>query len=149
MLETTRGISAINSRKGIHHKSLLNPPPVSQVSAVEDHQENLQDKTSDTIAFIENIEGKKIISDSVLVKVNKLNNLSCDCFALLDSGSPISLISSVAYKQFFTNDKSILLPSLSYKAANNLSMKIIGKLESTIKLEPLRNFPAISITCSR
>lgn len=112
------------------------PTTVSQASALEEPPA----EALDSVVFIENNEGRKIITDCVLIKVNDLNNSICSSFAFLDTGSPISFISSVAYKKFFSNNQSVMLPSLSYKAVNNIPIKITGIINSTIKLEALPNF---------
>lgn len=96
----------------------------------------------DSVAFVENTKGIKIITNCVLIKVNELNNFTCNCFALLDTGSPISFISPMAYKNFFSCNQFVTLPSHSYKAVNNIPINITDILNSTIKLDALPNFSA-------
>lgn len=79
----------------------VRPITTVSVSAVVESPPQMSDSRSrNRVASIENKE--KIITDSHVIKITEINNSVCNCFALLDTGSPISFISPIAYKNFCT-----------------------------------------------
>lgn len=130
--------NCLKLKKREQHYKPPQSPTTSQVAVVE----KVPDSPSNYIALITEDKVKEIVTDCPIIKVTEINDFSCKLVALLDTGSPISLISLKAFKKYFSNNQLIVPTNLSFKGINNMPIKILGLCNSIIKLELLPNFPA-------
>ncbi|KMQ90234.1 retrovirus-like pol polyprotein, partial [Lasius niger] len=126
-------------------------PPV----AVVEQQEVAASSTSSSsvVAVVSEVPGRKIeINDSKL-KVVSINNRECSMWALLDTGSPISLICPSAFKKIFNSDflslnsnvfnsHGSLLSKFRFKGINNVPIMISDLISTSIVLQVLPDFVA-------
>lgn len=121
-----------------------------------DQQEDSVSSASPLVTMVTEEPGRKIeINDSKL-KVVTINNKSCSLWALLDTGSPISLIRPSVCKKIFNSDffsynlnNSISHNSLSrirFKGISNVPIEISGLISTSIVLQVLASLVA---SCSR
>lgn len=95
---------------------------------------------SDTIAYVNPPpRDKKFIINSSNLRITQINNVSCDMLALLDTGSPVSLMSFKTFSQFFGSFSLVKNNIPSFNAVNGTPIKIIGSVTTPVKLEVLPN----------
>lgn len=63
-------------------------------------------------------------------------------WALLDTGSPISLIRPSIYKKFFNSNDNDTLPKVLFKIVNNVPINILKIISTSIVLQVLPDFKA-------
>lgn len=108
--------------------------PSTSVAAVE--KDNKESNL--TVALISKDEHRIIKTDNPQVKIVDINNVKCKLFALIDTGSPISFISSDVFNDIFKCSQSNLDQASSvYKAINGMQIKIVGSINSSLQLELL------------
>ncbi|CAL1686650.1 unnamed protein product [Lasius platythorax] len=127
-------------------KAKATPP----VAAVERQEEAAPSTSSSVVAVVAESTSRKIeINDSKL-KVVFANGNACGMWALLDTGSPISLIRPSAFEKIFGSNPILVedsyLPSgfqssrdsptdFQFKAINNVPIKIAGRISTTIVIQ--------------
>ena len=110
-------------------------PPVAAVEADNNG-------VPSTVGCVQSKHNKKVISDFAVIKIVNLNAIDCVLSALIDTGSPISLIKDSVFKIFFNSNVSLKNSSQVYKSINNHPLEIKGIIESTIILEDLPDLSA-------
>lgn len=128
------------------------PKASSPVAAVERQEEAAASST--VAAMVADAANRKIeISDSRL-KIVSINGFAGNIWALLDTGSPISLVRPSIAKKFFLSGLTISNVSVNrslqsdlassskfcFKTVNNHPIKISGLVSTTIELQVLPNF---------
>jgi len=92
---------------------------------------------SDTIAFVDTADTKKIVTNNTVLKISKIGTTTCNLLALLDTGSPTSFISRQTFYNFFELAESSTIPSCSYNALNGTPKQIKNSVTTSIELELL------------
>lgn len=127
-------------KKKEQHQKSTSSKTSPAVAAVEEQPEDI----TPVVALVDNDCGKKIVTDSMILKVVKINNINCDLVTLLDTGSPVSFICPASFNEFFVpssithNDSKQL-----YKALNNTPIATHGLITSNIQLESLPDLTAL------
>lgn len=122
--------------------------PSTTISVLDQHKESSVSTTdSHPVAVVAESDGKIIeINDSKL-KVASINSKPCNIWALLDTGSLISLIRPLI-KKFFDSSIADSFENFqvgsrsSYKAINNTPIQISGIISTQISLQILPSFTA-------
>lgn len=80
------------------------------------------------------------MTDDTIIKVTSINNILCKLNALLDTGSPVSFISTRTFNQYLANNVSITPTPVAFKTVNGSPLKVKGLAQTTLKLELLPEF---------
>jgi len=83
-------------KKKEQHKKSTSSRTLPIVAAVEKQSED-----TTLVVAVNNDNNKKIITDSMILKVIKINNISCNLVALLDTGSPNFLYLPSKFQRIF------------------------------------------------
>ncbi|CAL1672453.1 unnamed protein product [Lasius platythorax] len=111
-------------------KSNTSPKPAT-VSAVSDD--------NSTVAVIGASEKKAIETGKIILAVQELNGVACQLSALLDTGSPISLVSQTVYNKYLKEIPNVPVSQIkTFNAINGTNIDLIGLIDTKI-LESLPN----------
>jgi len=113
------------------------PLPAAQlVAAVSDHSTD----TASVVAKVEEVDGRKIITNENILKIVKLNNINCNLIAFPDNGSPTSFICPATFNNFFKSTDIINVNSMQeHRTINNTPIPTFGSVSTNIELEALPN----------
>lgn len=100
--------------------------------------ENVQDQSTLTMACVQDLSKKLVISNP-LIEVNEISGKICSLYALIDTGSPISFINALAFSKLNFASISLKKSMRSYKALNNYPIAIQGYFSTSVKLKALPN----------
>ncbi|CAL1672060.1 unnamed protein product [Lasius platythorax] len=125
-----------NKKRDSESSQTNNHSTVSAVAAVDVPADN----SEDTIAYVNPPINKKFIVNSTSMQITQINGISCNLIALLDTGSPVSFISSNIFSQFFGSLSLVKDNNLAFNAVNGTPIRIYGSVTTPIKLEILSNF---------
>ncbi|XP_025987306.1 uncharacterized protein LOC113003191 [Solenopsis invicta] len=102
-------------------------------AAVEEETEE-----DDVVAAINVTSGKRLELNGPCATVTSVNQLSCDLPALIDTGSPVSIMRFQIYKEFLLPGNVKLLPTgKRLRGITNDRLTVLGKTSAPITLETL------------
>ncbi|XP_039311343.1 uncharacterized protein K02A2.6-like [Solenopsis invicta] len=102
-------------------------------AAVEEETEE-----DDVVATINVTSGKRLELNGPCATVTSVNQLSCDLPALIDTGSPVSIMRFQIYKEFLLPGNVKLLPTgKRLRGITNDRLTVLGKTSAPITLETL------------
>jgi len=78
--------------------------------------------------------------DDACVRIQSISNLHVSLKALIDTGSPVSLIRNSIYKRFFPNKERFkIVNNINLKDVNNSVISILGKVYDQISIPDIAN----------
>ncbi|XP_067214809.1 uncharacterized protein [Linepithema humile] len=98
------------------------------------------DSSSSLVASIAPQSAKRLEISDPQIKVLTINNITCNLFALVDSGSPTSFIRPSLFHRYFDRTTSINVAIRSYMGLNSLPIPVLGTVSSVICFESLPDF---------
>lgn len=112
-----------------------------QVAAAEEVSPSPKDGQP-IVGCVEESKRQLQISSSV-IEIVTFNKQSCNLFALVDTGSPVSFIKESVCKSFFEKDMQVDKSDLhNFRSLNNSPIEVVGKKKTNIGLKIL---PSVNI----